>query len=304
MDSLTPRPLSVLLVAGGADQAVSLQSLLARAASGRSGGFHVEHAGVLSAAMERLGRGGVDVVVLELDLPDSRGMASFERLNTFAPAVPVVVLSDRADDALALGTVAGGAQDFLVRDEVSPASLARTLRHAVERHRLMQALRSLSLIDDLTGLYNRRGFTELGEQYLKLARRNHQVTSLIYLDLDRFKTINDTLGHHVGDRALMRVAEMLRHTFRSSDIVARIGGDEFAVLALETATESGEWLAQRVRDAVRSRNLSGREPFQLSASVGVARADVEEPAGLQQLLATADSAMYREKRSKRGAAAR
>jgi diguanylate cyclase (GGDEF)-like protein len=304
MDTLSPRPIAVLLVQADPGGAAALEEILNRNQEPGAGGFRVEEAHELTQGVERLSRGDVDVVLLELDLPDSHGMASFERLSAFAPHVPVIVVSDHVDDALALGTVAGGAQDFLVRGELSASTLARTLRHAIERHRLMQALRSLSLIDDLTGLYNRRGFTDLGEQYLRLARRNHQVVSLIYMDLDRFKTINDTLGHHVGDRALIRVADLLRNTFRSSDIVARIGGDEFAVLALETAGESGEWLAGRLREAVASRNRLTREPYQLAASVGVARAHAHGHDRLDRLLAEADAAMYREKRGKREAATR
>jgi diguanylate cyclase (GGDEF)-like protein len=304
MDTPTPRPIVVLLVNGDPDGAASLQELLDQAARQWERRFRVEQVGELTDGVERLSRGGIDLVLLELDLPDSSGMASFERLSAFAPNIPVIVLADEADDHLALGTVTGGAQDFVVRGELSSTALARTLRNAVERHRLLQALRSLSLIDDLTGLYNRRGFTDLGGQYLRLARRNHQVVSLIYMDLDRFKTINDTLGHHVGDQALIRVADLLRNTFRSSDIVARIGGDEFAVLALETASESGEWLAQRIRDAVDARNRSTREAYQLHVSVGVARAHAEDRVRLEDLLAHADAAMYHEKRSKRGAAVR
>lgn len=301
MDTPTPRPIVVLLVMEDTDGAASLRALLDQGAARWERQFRVEHVRELTAAVERLHRGAVDLVLLELDLPDCSGMASFDRLSDYAPGVPVIVISDEGDERLALGTVSGGAQDFVVPGDLSPQALARTLRHAIERHRLMQALRSLSLIDDLTGLYNRRGFTDLGTQYLRLARRTHQVVSLIYMDLDRFKTINDTLGHHVGDRALVRVAEMLRNTFRSSDIAARIGGDEFAVLAMETASESGEWLAQRLRDAVAATRHSGRDPFQLEASVGVARAHAEDGVRLEELLAQADAAMYHEKRAKRQA---
>jgi diguanylate cyclase (GGDEF)-like protein len=198
-----------------------------------------------------------------------------------------------------MGTVQGGAQDYLLKNEVSATELARAVRHAIERHRLLSALRSLSLIDDLTGLYNRRGFADLGEQHLKLARRTARGVTIVFLDLDRFKTINDSLGHHVGDRALIKVADILRATFRRSDIVSRLGGDEFAVLALEASGESAELLIDRLRERFQEFNRTSREPYQLSVSIGMARQEGDMRMRLEDLLATADNAMYEEKRSKR-----
>jgi diguanylate cyclase (GGDEF)-like protein len=178
------------------------------------------------------------------------------------------------------------------------------VRYAIERHRLLDALRSLSLLDGLTDLYNRRGFNDLGEQYLKLAARSSRSVSLIYLDIDRFKTINDTLGHHVGDRALLCVADTLRDTFRRSDIIARMSGDEFAVLAFETTEDAAETLVQRLRTEFAELNETTRERFQLSVSIGLARNDGESAVHLDELLRQADAAMYREKRTKRRKVAR
>ena len=261
----------------------------------------MEWAGELSEALARLTQGGIDAILLDLELPDSQGMATFDRTYAFAPDVPVIVLTNEEDEDLGTGTVQGGAQDYLVKDEVSPALLARSVRHAIERHRLLSALRSLSLIDDLTGLYNRRGFADLGEQYLKLARRATRGVTIVFLDLDRFKTINDSLGHHVGDRALIKVAEILRATFRRSDIIARLGGDEFAVLALEASGESAEVLIDRLRERVAEFNRTSREAYQLSVSIGMARHDGDMRMRLEDLLAEADNAMYEEKRGKRRA---
>lgn len=294
---LRQRSLKVLLVESDREYLEQLRERLADVRAGA--GIEMEWAGELSEALARLTRGGIDAILLDLDLPDSKGMVTFERTFAFAPDVPIVVLTAQEDEEVAVSTVQGGAQDYLVKDEVGPALLARALRHAIERHRLLSALRSLSLIDDLTGLYNRRGFADLGEQYLKLARRTTRGVTLVFLDLDRFKTINDSLGHHVGDRALMKVADILRATFRRSDIVARLGGDEFAVLALEASGESSDLLLDRLRERFRDFNASGREPYQLSASIGMARHDVDMRMRLEDLLSEADNAMYEEKRGKR-----
>ncbi|GMV07547.1 MAG: hypothetical protein AMXMBFR53_38220 [Gemmatimonadota bacterium] len=296
---LRQRPIKVLLVESDREYLDQLRGRLGDVRAGA--GIDMEWAGELSQALSRLTQGGIDAVLLDLDLPDSKGMVTFERTYAFAPDVPVVVLTDEEDEEVAVSTVQGGAQDYLVKSEVGPAVLARAVRHAIERHRLLSALRSLSLIDDLTGLYNRRGFADLGEQYLKLARRTTRGVTMVFLDLDRFKTINDSLGHHVGDRALIKVADILRATFRRSDIIARLGGDEFAVLALEASGESAELLVERLRERFREFNQSGRESYQLLVSIGMSRHDGDMRMRLEDLLSEADNAMYEEKRSKRKA---
>ncbi len=258
----------------------------------------------LSGALERLSGGGVDAVILDPDLPDSQGIASFERMYAFAPDVPVIVLTNEGEDDLAVRAVQGGAQDCMRKNEADPSVLLRSVRYAIERHRLLAALRSLSLIDGLTELYNRRGFHELGEQNLKLADRSSRSASLIYLDIDRFKTINDTLGHHVGDRALLSVADSLRDTFRRSDLIARVNGDEFAVMAFETSEENAEVLVERLRAELTQVNETTRERFQLSVSIGLARYNVGDSVTLDELLRQADEAMHEEKESKRRTVAR
>lgn len=298
MSEVTQRPTRVLLVQHEPENLDQLQSTFEGA---KDGSYELEWVEQLSEALQRLSSGGIDVVLLDLKLPDSEGPVTFERMYAFAPDVPIVVLTNLDDERIAVGTVQGGAQDYLVKGQVSDQLLLRSIRYAVERHRLLSALRSLSLIDDLTGLYNRRGFADLGEQHLKLARRTNRAVTLVYTDLDRFKTINDTLGHHVGDRALLKVAEILRATFRRSDILARLGGDEFAVLALEASGEDAKLLVERLRAQIRDFNRMNREPYQLSMSLGLARHEDGSRSRLDELLARADAAMYEEKRSKRKA---
>lgn len=295
------RPIKVLLIESDEDYRDELHEGLGDALAGS---LELEWVSELSQALARLTQGGFDAILLALDLPDSKGMVTFDRAYAFAPDVPIVVLTDEPDEEAAVSTVQAGAQDYLVKSEIGPAMLVRSLRHAIERHRLFSALRSLSLIDDLTGLYNRRGFSDLGEQYLKLAGRTGRGVTMVYLDLDRFKTINDSLGHHVGDRALLNVADILRATFRRSDIIARLGGDEFGVLALEAADESSEWLVERLRERVVEFNETSPEPYQLSVSIGMAHHHDEPGVRLDDMVARADSEMYREKHGKRAAALR
>ncbi len=152
----------------------------------------------------------------------------------------------------------------------------------------------------LTGLYNRRGFLTLAEQELKMANRLKRGMFLLFADLDDLKGINDNYGHQEGDRALIAVANVIKETYRDPDIIARIGGDEFVVLAIEGTSESS---AENLRIRL-NRNLglfnARREPsYKLSLSMGVVRYDPDQPASVEELIAEADKRMYEEKGWKR-----
>src|ERR1051325_2089609 len=137
----------------------------------------------------------------------------------------------------------------LLRDaDGNPAHFIFQIQDITERKRAEAALQSLSLIDELTGLYNRRGFLAVTEQHIATIRRSDKVPVILYADLDGLKEINDSLGHHEGDRALAKAAEILKETFRSSDILARLGGDEFVVLAAIDTDESAESLTVRLQE--------------------------------------------------------
>jgi diguanylate cyclase (GGDEF)-like protein len=172
------------------------------------------------------------------------------------------------------------------------------LHDNTERKRQEERQRISSLVDDLTGLYNRRGFLTLAEQHLKLAERTGRGVLLIYADLDDFKEINDRFGHNEGDRALAETARSIRTVFRDSDILARLGGDEFVVLALETSDLSGDILARRLREAMAERNARSDRGYALTLSIGVARYDPRSSATVADLLARADALMYEHKREK------
>jgi len=158
-------------------------------------------------------------------------------------------------------------------------------------------LRYLALTDDLTCLYNRRGFFAAATHQLKLSRRNAQGLLLFFCDVDNLKTINDSYGHREGDLAIVRAADALERTFRGSDILARIGGDEFAVLAMEASTQSEEVILRRLEKSLKKSNAN-QSRYEMSLSVGLARFDPKHPVSLGALVAQADRAMYEEKRNR------
>jgi diguanylate cyclase (GGDEF)-like protein len=163
------------------------------------------------------------------------------------------------------------------------------------REQTEQAVRQLSLTDELTGLYNRRGFLLLAERELTSARRRQSRSLLLYADLDYLKLANDRFGHAAGDAMLVDAANVLKSVFRATDVVARLGGDEFVVLACDY--DSSEEVRQRLDKAMDEfHRRSGR---QLSLSVGVAESSLQEGEGLEHLLTQADAAMYANKCARR-----
>jgi len=178
----------------------------------------------------------------------------------------------------------------------NPAHFIFQIQDITERKRAEAALQSLSLIDELTGLYNRRGFLAVTEQHVDAIRRDNKVPIVVYADLDGLKEINDSYGHHEGDRALATAAQILKETFRSSDILARLGGDEFVALAAIDEYDA-QSLTDRVQEQFRASNALRARPYNLSVSVGVANFD-DDRYSIEDLMAQADRAMYEEKRRK------
>lgn len=175
--------------------------------------------------------------------------------------------------------------------------LARAIQCAAKQFMLQMQLKNLAIIDELTGLYNRRGFYALAERQLKLACRAGRGLLLFFIDLDGLKKINDLSGHAEGDQSLRRTAQMLKKTFRDSDIIARLGGDEFAVLAVEASGYSEATIRTRLQRYLQGVNVRATGP-KISLSIGVARFDHHNPASIAELMTEADRAMYEHKFSR------
>jgi diguanylate cyclase (GGDEF)-like protein/PAS domain S-box-containing protein len=168
-----------------------------------------------------------------------------------------------------------------------------------DRVQIENQLHELSLSDELTGLNNRRGFKVLAGQLINMANRMDVNAVLIYVDLDRLKWINDTFGHSAGDQALMDTGTILKNAFRSSDIIARFGGDEFVVLALESQENTHEMMLTRLDDRLNAWNSEAKRNFNLSFSVGLAESKRDAPVSIETLLEEADQAMYAIKATKK-----
>ena len=158
----------------------------------------------------------------------------------------------------------------------------------------------LATLDELTMISNRRGFTALAQHAINISSRKNFPITLVYLDLDKFKDINDTYGHAEGDRALVAFAEQIKNTFRESDVYARLGGDEFVVLLTDTPTELVSEVIQRFDAALSNYNQTARRGYDISYSVGISHFDKENHGSIEDLLHQADSVMYTQKSQRKG----
>lgn len=174
-------------------------------------------------------------------------------------------------------------------------AIAGTLVDITGQQQLEETLRTLALVDELTGLYNRRGFVTLAER--QLTRRQGPLL-LIAADLDGLKEINDRFGHSVGDQALVAAAGVLRQTYREADIIARLGGDEFTVFPIEASFANAPSLLERLELNLRAWNERHQREFYLSMSTGTAMLESDLPKDVQQLLSEADSQLYQQKRQR------
>ncbi len=173
-------------------------------------------------------------------------------------------------------------------------------RDITERKRMEEKFLALSVTDQLTGLYNRRGFLFHAEQKLKLSERNKSKLLLFFADLDLLKWINDSLGHEEGDKALIESANILKETFSTSDIIARLGGDEFAILAIDIDGVNPEVFTARLQRLIDIWNNQENRKYKLSISIGGAYYDPEKPSSIDDLIARANKMIYEQKQNKKG----
>jgi len=201
----------------------------------------------LREAIELLGGRRFDAILLDLTLPDSDGLPTFLRVQAEAPDTPVIVLASEDDEVLAQSLVRHGAQDYLIKSEMDCLPLARSLGCAIERNRLLAAHRSLSMIDELTGLYNAGGFLNLAERHWQIARRMGGDMLLLLVEVDGVGDFEDGWQR---DLALIRVAEILRELFLETDVVARTGERCFSAIAFGNGQDGRHWIREIERRVV------------------------------------------------------
>lgn len=404
---MTDRVPRILLIEDNANDALAIKIMLESA----DFPFKLEKAETLKSGLDILSEKQIDVILLDLGLPDSKGLDTFVNLFDEYPDVPIVMYTGLEDEDIAVKALQKGAQDYLVKGKVDSKLLVRAIRYSIERHRLrvelkrmsteleksetrfrdlierssdgilivdsdgviqyvntvaesifgrksnelidesfefsfepgetktidilrregetvkaemrvMQTelrdstfylvdlkditeivehveekkiLREMTLRDELTGLYNRRGFYTHAEHIIKVSKRNKDNMILFFIDVDNLKSINDTYSHQSGDDALIDTTNIIKKTFRESDIIARFGGDEFVILARLVKKSLGEKLSARFKRNLNSHNKKNIRPYKLSLSVGVAQCGSKPNISIDDLLKRADESMYKQK---------
>ena len=260
----------------------------------------------LQHAFETLERDEVDVLLMDVGSGSPRELVAVSQARVRAPLVPVVVMADNDDESLALKAVEVGARGYLLKCALSAGALVWSLQHAIRNQRMFLELniareraRQLATYDQLTGFANRSLFQDRLDQAVASARRNRQKLAVLFLDLDRFKVINDSLGHLAGDALLRLAAQRVATCLRKSDTGARLGGDEFAILLTNLTDEAdAPRVAEKVLSALREPvSLKGREHL-ITGSIGIATFP-RDAASSEELLKRADAAMYAAKSSGR-----
>lgn len=254
--------------------------------------FVLRYVDRLQHALDLLIKEQFDVMLLDLQLPDAYGLSALIGVQTLAPNLPIVVRSGVNDEQLAIDAVHSGAQDYIVKGEESSPLLIKALRYAIERKRSEQSLAYLAHYDPLTDLPNRELFRERLNRAQERTKRSGYMVALMFLDLDHFKDINDTLGHDAGDQLLKFAAQRLKHCVRTEDTIARLGGDEFTIILeqIEHKKDAAN-IAQKIVDEMSQSFLLNDKDVFVTMSIGIAIYKEGDQTS-EELIKHADMALY------------
>jgi diguanylate cyclase (GGDEF)-like protein len=290
------KTLRVLVVEDNAGDARLLREMFGKE---NPDSFEMTHVSTMREAVIHLAKSEADIVLLDLGLPDAYGLESVRQARAAAPGIPLIVLTSLDDEVLASEAMKAGAQDYLIKGQVENRALPRALRHAIESHRIQVETEFLARHDPVTNLPNRLVLNDRVSQAIRLSRRRKTVTAVVFLDLDRFKYINDSLGHAIGDQLLHSVSLRLLACVRGSDTVTRQGGDEFVILLTEMAhPQDAAKSAKKILLSLTAPHFIGGNELHIDGSIGISvyPADGEDA---ETLIQNADTAMYHAKENGR-----
>ncbi|MDQ1614777.1 MAG: hypothetical protein QOJ60_716, partial [Actinomycetota bacterium] len=282
----------VLIVEDNPGDAILVREMLRDA---DPSGFELVHASRITEGIDHLLSSEIQCILLDLSLPDAEGLDALAQIQSVSLDVPIIVFSGRNDERIAVRAVQEGAQDYLIKGQVDGRLLARAINYAIERKRVEVELAHQALHDALTGLPNRGLFLDRLAQALARIGRHSSVLAVLFCDLDRFKVVNDSLGHGAGDTLLVDVARRLEGVLRAGDTAARFGGDEFVILCEDiSGAHQAIAIAERVSEVLEAPFVLGDDEAFVRTSIGIAMASGQD-ARPEALLRDADAAMYRAK---------
>ena len=251
----------------------------------------------------------VDLILLDILMPDMSGydVCRLLKAKEETQNIPVVFITSSTDEESIDQAFEVGGIDYITKPFMALELLARVKTH-LNTQDLIQKLESshstmelLASQDHMTKLYNRRYFSEISENILELAKRGDKNLSIMMLDIDKFKDVNDTYGHHVGDNVIIALADLLKEFSRSSDIACRFGGEEFILLLPETSSEGAYLIAEKLRKKVEEFSviLADNSFLKFTVSIGVAEVEIHEDSAIERSIQRADTALYKAKESGR-----
>lgn len=235
-----------------------------------------------------------DILITDIVMKGMKGLQLTKEVKKSWPDTNVIVMTGFIDDFSYDQAIEAGASDF-IKKPFSMHEMMFRIKHVI----LEERLREMSNSDELTGLLNRRGFFTVAQQQLKVAARAKVDVALLFADMDKFKAINDEWGHQKGDDALVAMADIFRTTFRESDLIARISGDEFALLLIDLPESNFDIVLDRLQGNIDAYNLGSGRIFKLSLSIGMAVYDHNHQNSVEELMKQADRRMYDQKQRKR-----
>jgi two-component system cell cycle response regulator len=257
-------------------------------------GYRCETADSAESALKLVRESSFDIMLTDITLPGMKGFELAERAKELRPDMAVIIMTGFVDDFSYDSAIEAGASDFIKK----PFTI-KELRARMEHVKMHEEQRVMTITDELTGLCNRRGFFTLVEQQIRLSKRLKKDIYMLYVDVDNLKMINDTMGHQIGDMALIDAANILKTTYRESDIIARIGGDEFVVAPIGTTAGRIKAVTARLDKNIERHNATEGRPYKLSLSFGVAHCGPGNVCSIDELLARAEKMMYERKKKRK-----
>lgn len=291
----------ILLIEDDQDDFILTRDLLSEVDSGH---YHLDWVQTYNDGLKQIEAAAHDVYLIDYRLGKEDGLQLLRQAVQSGVQAPIIMLTGQTDRDIDLAAMQAGAADYLIKGRIDGQLLDRAIRYAQERSRLLKEIRELAVHDALTGLYNRREFNRFLEYELDRSRRYKRLLSFVLMDIDYFKNVNDQYGHQVGDEVLKQLSQVAHSHSRTSDLLARYGGDEFAIIMTETPAEEAVQGAERLRKAVEAEKIlfnRGNDPIgnlQVTLSLGVAEYPRDADSS-EALIGAADQALYLAKRQGR-----
>jgi len=241
----------------------------------------------LDTCLEMCSSEKYDMVFLDLNLPDSLGVDSFTTLYSHHPDVAIIVTVTPDEEPEAVRATQLGAKDYLIKQQYTSAQIKCSIKYAIEQQNITAELSSMELLDETTGLYNRSSFLVLLQHYQKLAARSKRGLTFVFARLNNLAGIDDAVGQRGVKRVLIDAANILRQTFRRSDIISKFAKDEFAILALESNSTCDSILTHRLNENLQEHNKCSEPDLRITLQIGTAFYDPQAPLPLAELMARA-----------------